>query len=78
MKTIKDIKAMMKEPASKEWFAKHGSPKSKALHAAKKLSNHDSLRAALDKSYDNQKKGKSGMIDVDKNDRSIMRKMNRK
>ncbi len=31
MKTIKDLQQMIKEPASKEWFAKHGSPKHKAL-----------------------------------------------
>ncbi len=37
MKTIKDIQQMMKEPASKEWFKKHGTPKSKAL---KKVSHH--------------------------------------
>ncbi len=30
--TIKDIKQMVAEPASKEWFQKHGSPKSKALN----------------------------------------------
>lgn len=30
MKSIKDLKEMIKEPASKEWFEKHGS-KSKAL-----------------------------------------------
>ncbi len=37
MKTIKDIKQMMREPASKEWFAKHGMPSSKhkALESAK-------------------------------------------
>lgn len=34
MTTIKDLKTMIKEPASKEWFAKHGNPKSKALHKA--------------------------------------------
>lgn len=27
MKTIKDLKQMIREPASKEWFAKHGSKK---------------------------------------------------
>lgn len=35
MKTIKDLKQMIREPASKEWFAKHGSPQSKALGHAK-------------------------------------------
>lgn len=34
MKTIADLKQMMKEPASKEWFAKHGKPKSEALHSS--------------------------------------------
>ncbi len=41
MKTIEDLKQMIKEPASKEWFAKHGTshsapshPKAKALHKA--------------------------------------------
>lgn len=34
MKTIADLKQMMKEPASKEWFAKHGKPKSEALRGA--------------------------------------------
>ncbi len=28
---INKLKEMIKEPASKEWFAKHGTPKSKAL-----------------------------------------------
>lgn len=27
MKNIKDLKQMIKEPASKEWFEKHGSKK---------------------------------------------------
>lgn len=31
MKTIKDLKKMIAQPASKHWFAKHGSPKQKAL-----------------------------------------------
>ncbi len=31
MKTIKDLKQMMREPASKEWFVKHGMAKHKAL-----------------------------------------------
>jgi hypothetical protein len=34
MKTIKDLKAMIAQPASKEWFKKHGSPKHKALKRA--------------------------------------------
>lgn len=34
MKTIKDLKQMISEPASKEWFEKHGSAK-KAI--AKKI-----------------------------------------
>lgn len=34
MKTIADLKKMMHEPASKEWFAKHGKPKSEALRGA--------------------------------------------
>jgi len=29
---IQKLKQMISEPASKEWFAKHGTPKSKALH----------------------------------------------
>lgn len=33
MKTIQDLKKMISQPASKEWFEKHGLPKSKALHA---------------------------------------------
>lgn len=36
-KTIKDLKQMISEPASKEWFAKHGTPKSKHLAKAKAL-----------------------------------------
>lgn len=28
---IEHLKQMIKEPASKEWFSKHGTPKSKAL-----------------------------------------------
>lgn len=35
MKTIEDLKKMIKEPASKEWFEKHGTPKSMALHKVK-------------------------------------------
>ncbi len=38
MKTLKDLKEMISEPASKEWFAKHGLPKSskgKALRHVK-------------------------------------------
>ncbi len=35
MKTIEDLKKMIKEPASKEWFKKHGTPKSKALKKKK-------------------------------------------
>ncbi len=39
MTTIKKIEQMMKEPASKEWFARHGmpkiTPKSKALEKRK-------------------------------------------
>jgi hypothetical protein len=31
---IQHLKTMIKEPASKEWFNKHGNPKSKALHKA--------------------------------------------
>lgn len=27
MKTIKDLKAMIAQPASKDWFKKHGKPK---------------------------------------------------
>lgn len=37
MKTLKDLKQMMREPASKEWFAKHGMPKNhfkKAIDSA--------------------------------------------
>lgn len=34
MKTIKDLKQMISEPASKEWFKKHGS-KNKALEGKK-------------------------------------------
>jgi len=33
---IKKLKQMIAEPASKEWFAKHGLPKQKALVKAKK------------------------------------------
>lgn len=43
-----------------------------------RISNHDVLRSALDKSYTNQKKGKSGMIDVDKHEISMMRALDRK
>jgi hypothetical protein len=39
MKTIKDLKAMIAQPASKEWFKKHGAPKHKALQK-KKDSGH--------------------------------------
>ena len=38
MTTIKDLKAMIAQPASKEWFKKHGAPKHKALS---KMSNED-------------------------------------
>lgn len=38
MKTIKDLKQMISEPASKEWFKKHGGAKSVV---AKKMSNYD-------------------------------------
>lgn len=31
MKTIQDLKAMIKEPASRKWFEKHGTPKGKAI-----------------------------------------------
>lgn len=34
MKTIKDLKKMISEPSSKEWFKKHGSAKSNAMHKA--------------------------------------------
>ena len=30
-KSVKDLKQMISEPASKEWFAKHGGGKQKAL-----------------------------------------------
>lgn len=33
---ISKLKQMIKEPASKEWFKKHGNPKSKALIKLKK------------------------------------------
>lgn len=36
MKTIQDLKQMISEPASKEWFAKHGNPKRRALSKLKK------------------------------------------
>lgn len=32
---ISKLKSMIKEPASKEWFKKHGTPKSKALAKTK-------------------------------------------
>lgn len=35
-KTVKDLKAMINQPASKAWFAKHGSPKSKVLKSKMK------------------------------------------
>lgn len=35
MKTVKDIKHMIREPASKDWFAKHGLPKSIVNHPMK-------------------------------------------
>ncbi len=35
MKTIKDLKNMMDEPSSKEYFKKHGLPKSIKHHPAK-------------------------------------------
>lgn len=37
MKTINDIKKMIKEPASKEWFAKHGGVGEKKKEIAKKM-----------------------------------------
>lgn len=47
MKTIQDLKQMMKEPTSKEWFAKHGLPKSKALNKAKKNKKGRTLEDAI-------------------------------
>lgn len=44
MKTIKDLKQMTKEPASKEWFEKHGLPKGLGFQKkeiAKKMSAKD-------------------------------------
>lgn len=38
MKTIHDLKMMIAEPASKEWFRKHGLPKGKKGEMAKKMS----------------------------------------
>jgi hypothetical protein len=35
---IKTLKSMIAQPASKHWFEKHGSPKSKAIHKARRLS----------------------------------------
>lgn len=35
MKTTKDIANMIKQPASKEWFATHGLPKSIVNHPMK-------------------------------------------
>lgn len=37
MKTVKDLKKMISEPASKEWFKNHGMPKSQALRSSKKV-----------------------------------------
>jgi hypothetical protein len=59
MKTIKDLKAMIAQPASKEWFAKHGSPKHKALskitgRSSKAQLHHESigeLRKMADKEH---------------------------
>lgn len=31
MKTIADLQKMIREPANKDWFKKHGTPKSMAL-----------------------------------------------
>lgn len=36
MTTIKELKEMKSEPASKEWFKKHGLPKSIKNHPLKK------------------------------------------
>lgn len=36
MKTIKDLERMEAEPASKEWFKKHGMPKAITEHPLKK------------------------------------------
>lgn len=47
MKTIKDLKQMISEPASKEWFEKHGGAKKaiakkmSSVNVAKKMSNYD-------------------------------------
>jgi len=35
MKTIEDLKTMQREPASKDWFAKHGLPNSIKNHSMK-------------------------------------------
>lgn len=50
MKTIKDLKQMISEPSSKEWFEKHGGAK-KAI--AKKMS---SVNAAKKNIYDKEMK----------------------
>ncbi len=50
MKTIKDLKQMISEPASKAWFAKHGSPKAKALHKSASSSREQEIKAMNEKS----------------------------
>ncbi len=47
MKTIKDIENMQKEPASKEWFKKHGLPKKK--HEIAKKMKSPIVREGLNK-----------------------------
>jgi hypothetical protein len=66
MKTLKDLKAMMSEPASKEWFAKHGLPKaithhplkakSEALHEAKESPRTKEIRETNERSKHNSLK----------------------
>lgn len=57
MKTIKDLKQMIAEPASKEWFEKHGGAK-KAI--AKKMSNTNSAKKYFyDKGVENIGKEKT-------------------
>lgn len=54
MKTIKDLKEMMSEPASKEWFAKHGLPKSHAKSKALERKKHPKIRE-IENSHEGRK-----------------------
>jgi len=54
MKTIADLQKMIREPASKEWFKKHGTPKSMALK--KKSKYPDAFKSDKEQDTDHKYK----------------------